>query len=40
MPAESYSKNTENYNPSPRADWEVAIIIVAYEKEMRGFLTA
>jgi len=31
MSAESYSKKTENSNPSPRADWDVAIIIVAYE---------
>jgi len=31
MPAESYSKKNENNDPSPRADWEVAIIIVAYE---------
>ena len=31
MPAESYSKKTENSNLSPRADWDVAIIIVAYE---------
>ena len=31
MSAESYSKKTENSTTSPRADWEVAIIIVAYE---------
>ncbi len=31
MPAESYSKKNENNDPSPRAGWEVAIIIVAYE---------